>query len=81
MFNGKCVFSLDFNGWSGINVAAETFQHLVEAYNVLASTSNSEAERVLGLVHTEQSIRNYEERIANVKDISHLTSADLDADF
>lgn len=66
---------------TNIDVAAEIFQHPVEAYNVHATTSNSKSKRVCGLVHTKQSIGNYKERISNVEDISHLTLADLDVDF
>lgn len=40
-----------------IEIGAETFQHSVEAYNILASTTNSVAEKVLRLIHTEQYIR------------------------
>lgn len=42
--------------------------------------SDYEPERVLGLVHTEQSIKNYKGRITDVEDVAHLTPRDIDED-
>lgn len=61
---------------TNIDITTTIFQHHIEAYNVVASTSDTEAKRMLGYVHTKQSKRNYNERITNVEDVTHLTSGD-----
>lgn len=62
-----------------ININTEIFQHHVVAYNVLASTSNTKAERVPGLVNTIESIRSYNKRMTNIEDVTHLTLVDLES--
>ena len=43
----------------------QEFTHPIHAYQVLASQSNQQAEQTLGLVHTEQSLRNAKASVAS----------------
>ena len=43
----------------------QEFTHPIPAYQVLASQSNQQAEQTLGLVHTEQSLRNAKASMAS----------------
>ena len=52
------------------------FTHPVPAYQVLAIQSNQEAEKTLGLVHTEQSFRNAKSNMASTS----TAAVDSDSD-
>ena len=43
----------------------QEFTHPIPAYQVLASQSNQQVEQTLGLVHTEQSMRNAKANVAS----------------
>ena len=45
---------------------AETFTHLVPAYQILAGQGNEEAERILNLVHTTQSMQREKDAITSM---------------
>ena len=53
----------------------------VPAYQILASQSNTEAEQTLGLVHTEQSLRNAKANMASTSTSAAIESEPEDHDF
>ena len=52
----------------------QEFTHPLPAYHVLASQSNKQAEQTLGLVHTEQSLRNEKASVASATTSAAPTS-------
>ena len=57
------------------------FTHPVPSYQILASQSNLEAEQTLGLVHTEQSLRNIKANMASSSTSAAIESDPKDHDF
>ena len=57
------------------------FTHPVPAYQILASQSNLEAGQTLGLVHTEQSLRNAKANMASASTSVAIESEPEDHDF
>ena len=59
----------------------QEFTHPIPAYQVLASQSNQQAEHTLGLVHTEQSLRNAKANVASASTGAIIESEPEDQEF
>ena len=54
---------------------------LSQLYQILASQSNQQAEQTLGLVHSEQSLRNAKANMASASTSDAIDSEPVDQDF
>ena len=60
-----------------INMDASTFKHGNPAYQEIASSSNEEAEQLLGLVHTQASIHHAKEDLKTITKVNEEEKEDF----
>ena len=64
-------------GLPNFNLNPETFQHANTAYQQLSSSSNEDAEQLLGLVHTEGSVLHAKESLKSIPEVNSEEERDF----
>ena len=79
-FNTKSVDSAQ-QDLDAISREPQEFTHPIPTFQILASQSNQQDEQTLGLVHTEQSLRNAKANMASASTSAAIDSEPEDQEF